>query len=215
MKEFLTITFSPAMLPFTILLILVILYWIFTMIGAVGVDFLSFDFMDETADGAAEGMMEGGGGILQGLLSFLNVGAVPVTVVGSLTILQMWFLAFLYFAYVVPALSGFAPFLLLAAVGIGIALVCGLLLTGLTSRPFRNMFKVETQHGQHHLIGQVCIIKTSCVTESFGQAEVTTPGAPLLLSVFCDEENNLAKGDEAVIVGYNEARGIYHVKPMM
>jgi len=63
-------------------------------------------------------------------------------------------------------------------------------------------------------VGKICTIKTPSVSTKSGQAEVALEGGPLLLIVRGKEENKLGKGDEAVIVGYDEAANVYDVRAL-
>ena len=49
----------------------------------------------------------------------------------------------------------------------------------------------------------------------FGQAEMADGGAGLLLHVRCaDDDNGLGRGDEALVLEYDEQRDVYLVEPM-
>jgi len=134
--QFLGNIFQPSMLLYTLLLCVVVLYWLIMILGFVGLDVLDFDLgldgidgaegigavdgidgLDGVeglggADGAAEGLdsagdaAEGAAGPLVALLGVMNVGKVPVTIIASFLVLFMWILAYLYNICLSPSLQG-------------------------------------------------------------------------------------------------------------
>ena len=224
------------MLPYTVLLGLVVLYWLIIIIGVIDIDFLDFgDFgLDSVVEGAGDGIAEasaegvteavgdGGApteapgasthGALHSVLSFLNLGRVPVTVIVSFLSLKMWILAYFYYVYVSPKLSLGVPAMVISLGLFTVIFVVSLFSTGLTTRPFRKLFHHATTHGHHNLMGKICKVKTTEVTPEFGQAELRVDDSFLLLSVRCKDGTNFSKGDEAVITFYNPERDVYEIK---
>lgn len=165
------------------------------------------------ADGAADSAAASFGPV-ESVLGFLGVGTVPVTIIGSIMVTVMWFLAFCLHHYVSPAVIHLAPPLVIALF-IFLATVFGsYLATGLATRPLRRVFRVVSTHGGHNLVGRSCRIKTSCVDAEFGQAELTVKDSYLTISVRCGEQNTLHKGDEAVIIEYNPEKHVYEVREL-
>lgn len=209
------------MLPYTILLGLVLVYWAIVIMGFIDIEIL--DFGDFDLDGALEELGEVGetaansteagvSSAFQSMLGFLSVGQVPVTIIVSLFVFQMWVIAFFLQPFFPSFLVGTIPLLIAHIILFVIFGVVSLFLVGLTTRPFRPLFKHTTTHGHQTLIGKVCVIKSSKVTPTFGQAEMTIHDSNLLLSVVGSEELSLKKGDEAVIVGYDKIKNIYTVR---
>lgn len=232
--EFFHRIIEPGMLPYTVILGLVVLYWLIVIIGVIDIDFLDFgDFgLDSVIDGAGEGLVEGaaegvteggaltesaaGGssGAIHSILSFLNLGRVPITVIISFLSLKMWILAYLYYFYVYAKLSLSIPAIILSIGLFSVIFIVSLFLTGLTTRPFRKLFHHATTHGHHNLMGQICKIKTTEVTSDFGQAELRVDNSFLLLSVRCKDGTQFTKGDEAVVTSYNPEKDLYEIKKM-
>ncbi|MBT3376625.1 MAG: DUF1449 family protein [Lentisphaerae bacterium] len=220
MELFQTIT-SSGMFPYTVLLGLMVLYWVVVIIGAIDIgilDFFDFGDLGEAAEGAAEGVeaageaAEGMDGVFSAILGFLSLGQVPVTVVLSLLILKLWFLALLMTLYLPASLRDVVPPLFLGAAGFVFAFIVSVMLTGLTARPLRRVFKRNPVRGHAHLVGQICKVKSSRVTEKFGQAELRVRNSFLLIEVRSKEEEELERGQEAVIVSYDHDRDVYHVR---
>ncbi len=61
------------------------------------------------------------------------------------------------------------------------------------------------------IVGKTCVITTSQVTPSHGQAEFASDGAPLLLNVRTKEGDTLALGDEALILDHDQHENVYTV----
>ena len=84
-------------MPLTILLGLIVLFWIFTLLGAVGIDALDFDF-DTDVDGDICD-------VPGAMLRVVNAGLIPVTVVLSILVLLMWVSAMVLNFYLNPGQS--------------------------------------------------------------------------------------------------------------
>lgn len=194
------------MIVYTVMLGVVLLYWLVVIIGFVDLDILDID-ADVDAD------IPDAGGALHAVLNFLNIGQVPLTVIVSFMTLKMWVFALIYNAMFSSLVVGLFA---------GAAVVCGVLaffvfffaalfLTGVSTAPLRRLFEYSTTMGGGALLGADCVIKTSKVTGDFGQAEIQVDDSFMLLSVRCDEENQLSKGDTAIIASYDPETNIYQV----
>jgi len=226
MLEILNAALSLPTVLFTALLGGVVLFWLAVILGGLDHNIFNADAdvdmdlpgdvpdagdLHPHAETEAHGLDAGGSGWTGGLLGFLNLGMVPVSIIASLAIFAGWTGSMLLELYLQPVLGTLLPgfvtgtgFLLLAGSG-------GLFASGLLTRPLRGVFKVQTQHGGAALIGKIVMIGTEKVNASFGQAELKQGGAPLLLSVRCRERNELRKGKVAVLVAYDEATDTYEV----
>lgn len=238
MSEFLAIAFGVPTIFFTVLLVLVVVYWITVLLGAVDLDLLdgAFDLdididapdlevpdleVGDVGDVAnADLDIEAGdpgdldasdsSGGLAGLIKMLGLSGVPLTISLSLLVLFGWILS-----YVVSDLMGGAAgwlSLLVAAISTGAALA----LTSLSIRPLRPVFRIQSAPGHRDLVGQVCIVTTGRVDTAFGQAEVANPeGAPILVQVRCpDSDNGLGRGSKALIFDYDARRQVFLVSPL-
>lgn len=238
MLEFFQAALNFPTVIFTGLLGLVMLFWLLVLMAGVDTDSLDFHAdgtdlhvdmdgaeldlagPDAAPDMAADGDVDGASGAhLAGgtkgmggaVFDFLNVGKVPISIVGSVGILAAWFGSMLLELYGRPALGAFGAGLISGMACLALAGMGGLTLGALATRPLRGVFKHQTIHGQHALIGQVCTILTAKVTGTFGQAELKTNAAPLVLPVRCAHENRLVKGQHAVIAGYDPKTQTYLV----
>ena len=218
MSELLHVAFMPENLVFTVLLLLVLVYWIMVILGALDFDFLDIDFdtdadVDMDVDMDAEADMDfQGGGFLRSVLEFFYVGEVPVMVLVSIFALSAWVVSILGNYYLNPKGS----LLLLAPILVGNVIV-SCMLVKIAAVPLRKLFKsLDTDpNATRSVMGRICRIVTTEVTSTrIGQGEVTGKGAPVLLNVLAEGDHVFHKDDEAVITGKNKETGVYRVAPV-
>lgn len=162
MLEILNAALSLPTVLFTALLGGVVLFWLAVILGGLDHNIFNADAdvdmdlpgdvpdagdLHPHAETEAHGLDAGGSGWTGGLLGFLNLGMVPVSIIASLAIFAGWTGSMLLELYLQPVLGTLLPgfvtgtgFLLLAGSG-------GLFASGLLTRPLRGVFKVQTQHG--------------------------------------------------------------------
>ncbi|MCA9715219.1 MAG: DUF1449 family protein [Myxococcales bacterium] len=218
---------------YSILLIFVIIYWVFVLIGALGLDVLDFDadVVDGAAEGAAEGIAEGvaegaaegaaeavegaAEGAMEGgfsLLNFLGIGRVPATVVLSLLVGFAWVIC--YYAMVLARTLGVSGFLVGTAALAG-AFVLGSLITSAAVRPLFPVFRVHQATSNRDLVGKVCTVSTGRVDARFGQATLLDEtGGEHLIQVRSDDANQIQRGTQAVIVAYDREREAFIIEGM-
>jgi len=190
MNELMETAFSTVNLPYTVLLLVIVLYWLLVIIGLM--DIGAFDF-DLDTDFDLE--MDGSGGI-PGLgpqmVGFLNVGEVPVMFYLSVVILSMWIgsvetNAWLGNENVWIALALAVP-----------NLIVGLLVAKVATQPLKwlNIRKKET----NKFAGMLCVVTTTEVTETFGECEIQIANTPVKIFARTRGGEVLKKGDAAVVV---------------
>ena len=92
-QELIHISLAGINVPISLLLTLILLYWISVIFGALDIDILQVDF-DVEAEGDADIDLQSGGAF-QGLMLYFNIGCVPVTVWLSFLIFTCWLLTVL------------------------------------------------------------------------------------------------------------------------
>jgi len=211
MSEFLDIALSFPPVVFTFGLVLVVLYWVTVIIGALDVDIVDFG-----TDSDAE--VEAGGGFW----SAFGFGAVPFTVVLSLWITLGWIVTFLGATWVrsaegmfiPPAASGAA----VLVAGIGVGMLGAKLLTSPLAKLFEEV--PATMHAD--LVGKVCVVRTGTVTLDSGQAEITDEeGQLLLINVRRSphepeglDDALFARHSKVVVFDYDEIDRVFLVVPV-
>ncbi len=204
--DFVQVCFSGACLPASIVLLLAMLYWLLAIVAGLDLDLFDFDLdLDHEAD-LPESLSAG-----FVVLRFLNIGRVPLVVWFSVFAVVYWLVTLLFDRLLDnPDLR---ESLFYAAQYAVRNLVLGVLLAKVLTQPLRDKFEPVEPNRAEDLIGRQCQITTSEVTRSFGQAQVPTDAAPLLLNVRV-KEDPLAKGDRAVIVDFDPEKNVYFVEKM-
>jgi hypothetical protein len=220
MLEFIYEALRPVNLPFTALLGMVTFYWLLVSLGAL--DFHSEPTVevghdaDLQVDGAAdpdvhhELSTDGAGGIqgaVKSVLQFLNFGNVPTMIVASIMALSLWTCSMLANHYLNDGslLRGIAlllPNLIVTAI-----------ITKAATTPLKKLFAALNREYDEHkpVVGRTCTILTSEVTDSFGQAQIDTSGAPILINVRTYGGATFRKGEPALIIKEDKDSNIFTV----
>lgn len=208
MEFFNEITSAANLVP-TVLLGLVLLYWIMIIVGFIGMDAIDLDL---DADVGVDGDMDfdvGGPGIFASLTQFLHMQDVPIVIVASFFIIFWWIIT-VSVNHVINPDQGFW-------ISLAILLPCvvaSLLLTKIAITPFARGLKNydEFQDARERLIGSVTTVTTSAVTPEFGQVELATDGPEITMNARTLPGVKLTKGDAAKIIAYDEQTDIYTVE---
>ena len=225
MAAFLALVTTFPVVVYTVLLGASLVYWVFVVIGAVSLDSHHADGgldLDgdgipdhleghDGADGHGDGHHESGG--LAGMMAALKLRSAPATVVLSVLVLFSWLLSIIglqLLAAVLPAAMMGAVKLLLLIV----APLVALFPTSLAVRPLARVFVPPKAVASKDLVGKLCTIRTGTVTEKFGEATLDDGGAGLVVRVRVESGEKLGRGQQAVILGYDDERHEYTVAPM-
>lgn len=224
MNELLIEAFRLINLPFTVLLILVVVYWLLVIVGAVGgpsadadlevgadahIDHdVDIDTMHHHVEGhhGAHGDAEAPSW-WHGALKFVNLGDVPAMVVLSVLILSMWVFSIVANAY----WTGDSA--LLKAAALAANFFVSAVVTRYATMPLKPIFRILNKQYDESvkIVGQHCKIVTSEATADFGQAEISTGGSPLLIHVRTLNDAVLRRGDVAVVVREDGDRRIFFI----
>jgi hypothetical protein len=179
----------------------------------------AFEGADGIADGADgadafEGIEESGS-MLASMFSIFMVRGVPMTVSLSVIFIINWFITGMgtYYAGLLDSPElGLGRLALFAG-----AFVVSIPMMRLALLPLSKIL-VQSAEERHitrdSIIGDTAIVRTGSVDSSFGQARVEIGGTELLVNIRCDRENSLGRGDEVLIIGYDEEDEAYAVEPM-
>lgn len=241
MTEFLTAILSFPTVVFTVMLIVIVLYWLMVIVGAIGIDVLH---IGEAAGGKIEGMLGGAveaaagkiEGVVAGKIEGALEGAVEAKVEGSLAGAAEGaggFLAMLGFGkvpatVVISSLVLWSWALCLLAVKSGaelglpawtlqlVAPLIGVFLGGVLTGV---LVRIAGRFLVHHeplrsggLVGRLCTVTTGRVDANFGQAQFSEDGNVITIEVRCDPPNSLLRHAQAVILAYDPEHHIYTVE---
>ena len=220
MTELLQAAFSPVNLMYTLLLILVLIYWLSVIIGAMDFGSLDVDFdldadldfdVDADVDVDTDTDMHSSSGGIAAVLHFFNFGKMPFMIVMSFLVLFAWSINVLANFYLGNGSPIFAIAMLIPN------LFVSLCLTKIITTPIIPAFKGMDKGAEDiDYIGQVCTLTLPATSSKMGQAEVNYKGSPLLIYVKADPDSNeiLKKGEEAVIVQQQKDKSLFIIRRM-
>lgn len=202
MNEFFSVCFSwPTVVP-SVLMCVVLAYWILLILGAFNTEFLDFDFGLDAPEGGDVTFADWG---MLGLKWF-NLGDVPLMFWLTLFVFPAWISAMSFNRDLVD------PGQLDIARALGRDFLIGLFAAKVLTQPFKGKLRHMEPNPAAEMIGKVVTITSSEVTTGFGQAQYHTgQGAPLILDVRT-LEGVVAKGQEARIVDYAPEAHLYYVE---
>jgi len=226
MSEVLLLALSFPGVIYTVLLGVVLVYWLFVVLGAIHLGDGSADghfdgFGHDGADvGDAGHLLDGGDGGdgaeasgMAALIHALHLRSVPVTVILSLIITFSWLICTIAMQLVSRALPAGSQSLLSWLVLAGSA-IAALPLTSWSARPLAKVFSHRRATSHTDLIGKTCVVRTGTVTTTFGEASLEDGGAGLVLRVRVDRELPVKRGDQMLIVEWDRERESFLVEPL-
>jgi len=224
MTEFFNFAFAPANLFYSLLLCIILIYWMTVFLGALDLDFLDFDIdtdvdmdvdvdvdVDIDADVDVDSEVEtdvsgGGGGLFLSALSFFNIGMVPFMIFVSVLVLSMWAIA-IFFNNTIQNTTNF---------GLWIApiFISGLFVSKIFTAPFKAMHKrmTKTAVSKKQLVGKIAKVTLSISNGKAGQAELNYEDSHFLLTVRSeDESESIPKGSQVILTEYRDDRDYFLV----
>ncbi len=204
MKELWEQAILPYNLPFTVLLGLVVVYWLLTLLGAIG-----FDSVDGDLDVGDGGHL---GDLPTAMLRVVNAGAVPLTIVLSVLILAMWIVSILLNYYFNPGHS-----LLIAGGFLLIGFIVAVIATKIITQPLVPLMrKLKAAEDTAPVLGEIGVVRSIQLDSSYGQVEVQRPdGAPAILNARLSADSEpVLRGNPVAVISMDEATGIYLVRAL-
>ena len=172
MMELLYAAFLPGNLFFTVLLLLVLLYWLLVILGAMDFNFLDITFdgdvdvdvdvdMDVDVDADAD-MDFHPGGIMRSIMDFFYIGEVPMMVLVSLFAVSAWTISVLANYYLNP--NGLL--ILLLPIQAANLLISGVIVK-VVGVPLKALFRRSSRTPTpRQVVGRICKIVTTEVSAS-------------------------------------------------
>ncbi|MET3182174.1 UNVERIFIED_ORG: hypothetical protein ABIC43_005349 [Variovorax guangxiensis] len=192
---------------YTVLLGVVVIYWVLAMLGMVDIEHSGLDVdvdVHTHADGDTSDI-----GQLASYVVALGLNGVPFSVAVSLLVLVAWTVSCLGGEWLLPLVPTMPLQLLAGTALLGASAVIAIPITAVAIRPLRGLFVSHTAVSNAALVGQLCRVVTGVVNEKDGRAEVARRGASLNIRVWASTPNTLKRGSQALIVEYDEVAGRY------
>ena len=200
---------APVNLPVTILLGLVVAYWLMVIVGVLGMDAIDLELdADFDLDGGIDANVDAGS-IVGDFFRFMHMGDVPIMIVISFFAISMWVVTLISNHFFNPSFSW-----LVTGFWILPNLLVSLLATKIIVMPFATLFHHEhdMQLERQEMIGKIGIVKTTELTETFGQIEVLHDGPPIVVNARTQPHTTLAQGDTAKIISHDSENDTYMVQ---
>lgn len=237
MNEVLRLALSFPGVVYTVLLGVVLVYWLFVVVGAINLGDGSadghFDGLGDhgadvgdvghhgadVADGGGSGDVGDGdgdageGSAVAALINALHLRSVPATVIFSLIITFSWLVCTIAMQ-LVSRTSGADSQTLLGWLVLAGSPILALPLTSFSARPLAKVFVQRRATSFSDLIGKTCVVRTGTVTSTFGEASLEDGGAGLVLRVRVDRELSVKRGDQMLIVEWDRERESFLVEPL-
>lgn len=218
MTEFLSIILTFPTLLYTGLLGFTLLYWLVSIMGLADFDFEGED-LDVDSFEVAENLENVDGSDVvdsSGFLSKFKLDGIPLTISISFVIFLSWIISFLVvYYYQEEVTDGWVKIL----VGVWVVILAPFVaapIVGVLLSPLRPLFEKMKQDSEgrkaNSLVGKKAVVRTSKVTMSFGDADITSDGASLILKIRAKEPNVLRRGDKVIITQYYPKENIYMVE---
>lgn len=204
MSELLEFAFSGANLIPTVLLIFVIIYWGIVIVGVIDIDSIDID-LDVDLDADVD--VEIGG--LASVLSFFNIGHMPLMVFITFFSLPLWTLTL-----IINDLLGFHSFLLQLMIFLPVAFG-SLFIAKILTIPIARFYRRVKQNTEavENLVGRVCTAKLRITSSRKGQVEIKSNGTSVLISALTRADDVVEKGDTALIIDQATDSNHYYIEP--
>ncbi|QTD45191.1 ubiquinone biosynthesis protein [Ottowia testudinis] len=203
----LTVITSWPTMVYTVLLGVVLIYWLLALLGMVDFESSGIDVdIDTHADASPEDL-----GTLASYVVAMGLNGVPFSIAISLLVLVGWLFTALASVLVLPLVPTAPLHALAGGVVLALAAALSIIVTARLVRPLRGLFVTHTAQTNAALVGQVCRILTGTVDERQGRAEVAQRGASINIRVWAPSPNPFKRGDRALVTDYDAATLRYRV----
>ena len=207
MQELLDASIQGANIIPTAMLIFLLIYWIVVILGVIDLDMFDIDVdMDVDGPEVDAGVSVGW---LNSVLTFFNLGQIPLMIFLSFLVLPMWIIS-------VQANHLLGNSSMLIGVALLIPnLIVSLFIAKILTMPFVKLFSKMIEEGETTttMIGKICRVVLPLNSESVGQVEVNVEGSNYRISAKTVEEKTMEKGEEGLVIEYHENGKYYVVEP--
>ena len=188
------IFFLPSNLIPTILFLVIVLYWITVLLGALDFDVFDFD-LDIDTDVDTDMEMDSSNVFgLNKILTFFNLGKIPFMVFLTFLTIPWWFGTIL-----VNNILGIESFLLGLLILIALLIPC-LFVAKILTTPFVKIFAaLDKGNEQRDILGVVGTVRYTASNEKTGQGEFQLDDAFLTLNIRT-KKGMVNRGDSVMII---------------
>lgn len=206
-QEFLNTAFSPVNTVLSVLLILSVIYWLFTIITGLDIDIgLDADFDSDIDSPDGQGYIPDDASGWLHFLKFLNLDIVPITYFLTISLLLTW-LGLFYLESFFSLETWISALLVIPIFFISI------LLTKLILKPLNPFFREINHKGEvsHDFLGRQGRMKSTIHGEKTGMLEVFVNKDPMILMVRSKDCEEIKHGTIVYIVDEDPEKRMYYV----
>jgi hypothetical protein len=216
MQELIEISFSPVNAFFSIMSIVLLLYWLLVILAGLDPDLFSIDFdatdLETNFDNNAQDLPDrtgnpDGNGFMK-ILEFFNFDELPLMFILTIVFISMWFIG-INITYYLGIESTWVGVILLIP-----NLICSLFIVKLFSKPLSYLYKQVNHKGEPEIdfLGRRCVVFSALDDLKTGQIQLNVNGDPMRLSARSNTTEKLSAGQEAVIVSESKDKKHYLVE---
>ena len=205
MSEILEYALRLHIFPFTVMLVLVALFWLTVIFGAADVSIFDFD-VDVDVDADIDVDAGGESSLLKGVAEFFNLAEVPVMVVLSFFTLYGWS-GFVYLDSIFNESNNpWFGWALWVPIFFGASI-----LAKYCAKPFGKFFKMLNADNEEktEAIGSMCVLLQD-TNGKHGRGQILTASSPVDILCYTDGEV-LKQGEKALVLSWSEERRKYLV----
>ncbi|KAF2518886.1 DUF1449 family protein [Flavobacterium salilacus subsp. salilacus] len=213
MEELIKISFSPVNAFFTIMSIIMVIYWLLVIIAGLDPDNFSIDFDSADIDADFDSDLSNSEHAAEGssfmkILEYFNFDELPLMFIITILFFCMWFLG-VNISYYLGVESTLLGFVLLIP-----NFIASLFVVKLFSKPLRYLYKQVNHKGEPVIdfLGRRCSVVTSVTRDKTGMIELIVNGDPIKLYARSNTDEAIAAGQQAVIVKESEDRKYYLIE---
>lgn len=208
MKELIEISFSPVMAFFSIMCIVMVIYWALVIIAGLDPDLFSVDFDSSDVETGFDGEGEANTSSFMKVLEYFNFDELPLIFIITIVFFSMWLIG-VNITYYLGVESTLIGFLLLIP-----NFILSLFVVKLFSKPLGYLYKQVNHKGEPEIdfLGRRCTVLTAITPDKTGQIELTVNGDPMKLYARSNTDEIISAGGQAVIVGESADKKYYLVE---
>lgn len=216
MKELLELSFSPVNAFFSVMSIIMVLYWVLVIIAGLDPDLFSIDFdatdMDTNFDHHGKDLPDRAetseaSGFMK-VLQFFNFDELPLMFVLTIMFISMWLVS-INVTHYLGIESTLLGFILLIP-----NFILSLFVVKIFSKPLAYVYKQVNHKGEPVIdfLGRRCEVFSTLNNLKTGQIQLNVNGDPIRLSARSNTDEELKSGQQAVIVAESADKKYYLVE---
>ncbi|BDU50368.1 hypothetical protein [Haliovirga abyssi] len=194
----------------SIFLLIIIFYWLMTILGFFSIDSGLDINTDANSDLELNSELEGdinlgNLSIASKIFEFSNMGAMPFMVYSTFYVIVLWTLSMLTY-YIKISQNIFISLIIFI-----INFILTFFLTKIITLPLVKFFKSFNIDEKNKIIGSICTLKSTIEGEHIGLAEVENDKYPIVINVKSPNKK-IEKGEQAIVISEENNNNLYIVE---